>query len=113
MADSIQIISEDINITFYNEDGSVQGSPSGDKYIQLFSEGPQGPQGPPGVGGYFELINQSSPAATWILAHGKGKLPIVQVFLNSGEMVITDVLITTTQINVTFPTATSGFVIVS
>jgi hypothetical protein len=55
-------------------------------------------------------INQSSPAATWILSHSLGRVPIVQVYLDSGELVGADVTASSTTISVTFAQATSGFI---
>jgi hypothetical protein len=44
--DNIQIINDDVVFTIFNEDGSIQGLPSGDQFIVLNSEGPQGVVGP-------------------------------------------------------------------
>jgi hypothetical protein len=51
---------------------------------------------------------QVAAAATWTIAHGLGRLPNVAVYLNSGEEVETDVTSTSTQVSITFPTATAG-----
>lgn len=68
-----------------------------------------GPAGPPGIGAV--RIDQSAPAATWILPHAFGRVPAVQAYLASGEQVTTDIVATSTTITVTFAAAQSGFVI--
>lgn len=68
-----------------------------------------GPAGPPGSGAV--RIDQSAPAATWILPHAFGRVPAVQAYLASGEQVTTDIVATSTTITVTFAAAQSGFVI--
>lgn len=72
--------------------------------------GPAGPQGPAGAGS-APLRLDASLAATWVLNHGLGRVPTVQVYLTSGESVLTDVAVTTTQITVTFPSPQAGFVL--
>lgn len=72
--------------------------------------GPPGPQGPAGAASAPLRIN-ASLAATWTLSHGLGRVPTVQVYLNSGEQVLTDVQASTTQITATFPSPQAGFVL--
>ena len=72
--------------------------------------GPIGPQGPAGAGSAPLHIN-ASLASTWILAHSLGRVPTVQVYLASGEQVLTDIQATTTQIIVIFPSPQAGFVL--
>jgi hypothetical protein len=72
--------------------------------------GPPGPQGAAGAGSAPLRLDASS-ASTWILAHPLGRVPTVQVFLASGEAVLSDVVATTTQITVTFPSPQAGFVL--
>lgn len=69
-----------------------------------------GPPGPPGSGSGAVRLN-ASLAATWVLGHSLGRVPGVQVFLSSGEPVITDIAATSTQITVTFPSPQQGFVL--
>ena len=69
-----------------------------------------GPTGPAGPSAAPVRIN-ASLASTWILANPLGRVPTVQVFLASGEGVLTDVQATATQITVTFPTPQQGFVL--
>jgi hypothetical protein len=57
-------------------------------------------------------LNQASPAAAWIMPHNLGRVPIVQVFLTSGELVGADVIADATSITVTFAQPQSGFIII-
>ncbi len=72
--------------------------------------GPTGPQGAAGSGSAPLRIN-ASLASTWTLPHSLGRVPTVQVYLTTGEQVLTDVQATTTQITVTFPSPQAGFVL--
>ena len=72
--------------------------------------GPAGPQGPAGAGSP-PLRLDASLSSTWILAHSLGRVPTVQVYLDTGESVLTDLIATTTQITVTFPSPHAGFVL--
>jgi hypothetical protein len=72
--------------------------------------GPAGLQGPAGAGSAPLQLN-ASLAATWVLGHSLGRVPTVQVYLSTGETVLTDVTATTTQITVTFPSPQQGFVL--
>jgi len=83
-------------------------------------QGPQGIQGPAGpsgggTGGTSSSIEfiQASAAASWSFAHNLGRRPLAQVFLTSGELVISDVSVTTTHVYVTFAVAQSGFVVLT
>lgn len=49
-------------------------------------------------------------AATWILPHSLGRIPIVQVHLASGEVVIADVAADSVHITVTLAAPAAGFV---
>lgn len=72
--------------------------------------GPTGPQGPAGAGS-APLRFDASLSATWVLAHSLGRVPTVQVYLSTGEPVLTDVVATSTQITVTFHNPQQGFVL--
>lgn len=72
--------------------------------------GPPGPQGAAGAGS-APLRLDASLASTWTLAHPLGRVPTVQVYLASGEAVLTDVAATAFQITVTFPSPQQGFVL--
>ena len=71
--------------------------------------GPQGPQGPAGS----PLRIDAALAATWILPHTLGRVPMVQVFLGSGEEVIADVAATSATITVTHASPQAGFVLIN
>lgn len=72
--------------------------------------GPAGPQGPAGAGS-APLRFDAVPASTWVLSHGLGRVPTVQVYLATGESVLSDITATTSQITVTFPSPQTGFVL--
>lgn len=72
--------------------------------------GPAGPQGPAGAGS-APLRLDAALASTWVLNHGLGRVPTAQVYLSSGEAVLSDLSATTTQITVTFPSPQQGFVL--
>jgi hypothetical protein len=69
-----------------------------------------GPPGPGGAGSAPVRID-ASLASTWVLANPLGRVPTVQVFLASGEGVLTDILAHASQITVTFPSPQQGFVL--
>lgn len=73
-----------------------------------------GPPGPPGPShpDTAPLRLDAPLAATWILPHPLGRVPTVQVFLASGEAVLTDVAAGPAQVTVTFPSPQQGFVLV-
>ena len=73
--------------------------------------GPRGRDGPPGTGATTRIDAPS--AATWILPHGLGREPQVQVFVGTGEAVIADVAVDPVHVTVTFPTPRAGVVLVS
>jgi hypothetical protein len=72
--------------------------------------GPAGPQGPAGAGS-APLRLDAALASSWVLSHGLGRIPTVQIYLTSGEAVLSDVTATTSQITVTFPSPQAGFVL--
>ena len=67
--------------------------------------------GPPGPPGGAPLRLDAAFAATWILPHPLGRVPMVQVFLESGEAVLADVEAGDARITVTFPSPRQGFVL--
>lgn len=73
--------------------------------------GPRGPRGLPGTGAVTRI--DASLSATWILPHGLGREPQVQVFLANGELVMADVAVDEVQVTVSFSMAQQGFVLVS
>lgn len=83
--------------------------------VEIISEGPQGPKGERGADSTAvntpARLDQATPASTWILPHSFDRVPLAQVYLSSGELVIADIAATTTTITVTFPGPQSGFVV--
>lgn len=67
--------------------------------------------GPTGSGGSGAQRINASLASTWILSHSIGRIPIVQVYIGSGEQVIADVVASDTQITVVFGSPQQGFVL--
>jgi hypothetical protein len=74
-----------------------------------------GPAGTPGGGTPSFQIAVSTPSASWLLAvpGGIGRPPQVQVFLTSGEQILTDVYATAATVNVVFAAPATGYVILS
>lgn len=70
-----------------------------------------GPAGPPGSGAL--RIDVTAPAATWILPHPFGRVPMVQVYLASGELIGADVVASATTITVTHAAPLAGFVVIT
>ncbi len=69
--------------------------------------GPQGLQGPTGT----PLRIDAALAGTWILPHALARIPMVQVFIGTGEEVIADITATETTITVTHANPQAGFVL--
>ncbi len=76
--------------------------------------GPPGPSGSGGSGVAPQRI-EATLAATWILPHTLGRLPMVQVFLSSGggegEQVIADTTADPATITVTHASPQTGFIL--
>ncbi len=70
-----------------------------------------GPPGPTGASAYVHT--QTTAAATWTIGHPIGRVPAVQVSLDSGETVDTDVSLSSTQVVITFPAPTSGVAVLT
>jgi hypothetical protein len=112
MADAVRVVTQKTEIRVI-ENGKTIKLPAPTSVVRVVDQGPQGIQGQAGIGGYSQRIDQATASANWILNHGKGSVPIVQVFLSSGEVIITDVVATATQINVVFAAPIAGFVVIS
>ena len=56
---------------------------------------------------------QTVPSAQWTISHTFGRRPDVNVYLTTGERVITDVTASTTQVVITFPTPTAGYAVLT
>jgi hypothetical protein len=69
---------------------------------------------PVSSGGSGYMHTQSTPSAQWhITFPDLGRLPAVQIYLTSGEAILTDVVSTSTSVTVTFPSATSGYAVIT
>jgi hypothetical protein len=77
--------------------------------LQMGVTGRPGPQGVPGIALAYRH-DQTAPSASWVITHGLGRVPLVDVFLASGEQVEADVTCSSTTISVAFAAATTGFV---
>jgi len=65
-----------------------------------------------GTSGYMHT--QSSASAQWhITFPDLGRLPNVQIYLTSGEAILTDILSTSTSVTVTFPSPTAGYAVIT
>jgi hypothetical protein len=73
--------------------------------------GPPGARGERGPGVSDPLRLEASLAATWILPNPLGRIPVVAVFLSTGERIFTDVAADAAHITVTFPSPQQGFVL--
>lgn len=74
-----------------------------------------GPRGPAGsVAGAGVQIDQTTPAATWIIPvpAGFNRTPAVAVYVG-GELVLTDVTADETTVTIEFPAPTAGSVILT
>jgi len=60
------------------------------------------------------MHTQSTPSAQWhITFPDLGRLPSVQIYLTTGEMLLTDIVSTSTSVTVTFPSATAGYAVIT
>ncbi len=58
----------------------------------------------------FDYV-QTSPSATWIVAHNLNKIPNVDVYLSNGEQILADITATDTTITVVFAEAQTGYIV--
>jgi hypothetical protein len=65
-----------------------------------------------GTSGAAPTRFDQASAGTWIIAHGLGRVPTVQLFDPVGNMILTDVVADSTQITATFATPQAGFALV-
>lgn len=70
-----------------------------------------GPQGPAGSG--TVRFDVTSPAGTWIIPHGLGRAPAVQLFDDAGNAIISDVTVDSVHITATFGQPQAGFLLAS
>lgn len=55
--------------------------------------------------------HQTSPSANWSVNHLLNRIPNVDVYLETGEQVLADIIVTETTINVVFAQAQLGYII--
>lgn len=95
----VQVIERPVTVVVTDATVGLQGPP-----------GPQGPEGPSGAAASSYTHVQSSPSASWTVAHGMNSYPGgITVFDSSGRVVegdITYVDVNTVQLD--FTTAFSG-----
>lgn len=60
-----------------------------------------------GAGDSAQVYDQPTPAATWIIPHAKGRIPVVEIYI-AGEMVISDIDATDTIVTVTHAVPVAG-----
>lgn len=67
-------------------------------------------KGPPGAAGegVAYVHQQTTPAATWTITHGLGRVPHGVQILIGGEEVFTDTEIDATHVVLTFPSPETG-----
>jgi hypothetical protein len=65
-------------------------------------------------GGTGYMHTQSTPSAQWnITFPDLGRFPSVDIYLTSGESVLTDFVVTSTSVTITFPSATAGYAVIT
>ena len=65
-----------------------------------------------GSAGYMHT--QSSAAAQWhITFPDLGRLPNVQIYLTTGEVILIDFVSTSTSVTITFPSPTAGYAVIT
>ncbi len=69
----------------------------------------------PALAGWGHVHHQSSPAASWHVPVPPelGRRPVVSVYLEDGELILTDVVATATDVYLTFPAPIAGYVVLA
>ncbi len=83
--------------------------------LTVAAVGPAGPPGAPGpAGGDVFVHTQSTPAATWVIDHDRGRRVHVSLLNDSDEVVFSDIEHgSLNQTTITFPAPTTGVAIIS
>lgn len=87
--------------------------------VEVLVVGPMGPQGPPGApGGAGVGIEYpiTTPSASWsvvVPVFFGGRRPNVQVYLADGSVALADVFSDASNVNVTFASPTTGWVVLT
>jgi len=63
------------------------------------------------VGAVINKFTVAVPSSSWIVNHSLGRQPMVDVYLTSGEKILTGVTVTDSVINVTLSDPQSGYII--
>jgi hypothetical protein len=93
-------------MTSYGNVESVQGQPK----IILRTPGFSGVPGPPGPPSSFYFYSQVAPSSTWLINHGLGFQPSVQVFDSGSQKIEADVSHPSVNtVAIVFTVPTSGF----
>lgn len=66
-----------------------------------------------GTSGAAPARFDQASAGTWIITHGLGRVPMVQVFDPAGNVILTDIVADSVHITATFATPQAGFVLAS
>ena len=67
----------------------------------------------PVVGSSGWMHTQGTPSAQWYITFpDMGRLPNVQIYLISGEVILTDLVSTSASVTITFPSATAGYAVI-
>jgi hypothetical protein len=86
--ESIQVLDDDVVFTIFNDDGTIQGLPTGDKFIVLFSEGPQGVPGLLGPEASQIFFQPEMPIKTtpfiWIPTDNQGGVDLFGICISDG-----------------------------
>jgi hypothetical protein len=100
MTDTVVVVREPATtVTVVNEPPAVLA-------VASPAMGPMGPAGPPGGGA--SVHTQASPAATWSITHGLGRVPHAVTVYIGGEQVFTDCQVDATTVVLTFPSPMTG-----
>lgn len=76
--------------------------------VEISEVGLVGPPGPSAPGVTVYVHTQSTPAATWTISHGLGRVPHGVTVYISGELVDTDVDVDATTVVLTFSSPMAG-----
>lgn len=80
--------------------------PQGHRIALVPVRGPQGPAG--AAGGEGTVFPQPTPAGTWTIPHGLGRIPHGVTVYVAGELVDTDTHVDATYVVLNFASPTSG-----
>lgn len=114
MSDAEIIVDETEAVIEIDETDAVIEVEQQDVVIEDARSGPQGPQGPPGPQGpagsdTTYVHTQTTPSATWVIAHGLDKFPAVDVVDSASNVVIGEIRYNNSNtVTITFVSAFAG-----